>query len=279
MNEEVNQNSIDTHVDRMRQYYNGYKFRTTKDDGIYSTNLCLDYLQQLLMNYPIPLVDPNNELSKSLLMFIGNHPDSIPLLAQLLENNEMPFHHTEIQASLCLADLIDNRSQSNLSLQSFLFYAGALTFADKPGFLCMPNVIVTKTIIECIIQLCHICTSSHVFKDAVNDLVANDNISSLCYYLEECLKNMIKQGNLRSDNELVTKMLFHSSLSTIPRYLSDTEVEVPTISVYGQKVQQANGYVDLLIAEAKPASHGAMPKRFIIEFKTKGVNYLNLPNR
>ena len=52
----------------MREYYNGYKFRTTEDDGVYNTNMCLDYLQRLLMKRSLQLVDPNNELSESVLM-------------------------------------------------------------------------------------------------------------------------------------------------------------------------------------------------------------------
>ncbi|RUS16035.1 hypothetical protein BC937DRAFT_91677 [Endogone sp. FLAS-F59071] len=240
--------SVDTHLEQMRKYYNGYKFRTTNDDGIYNTNLCLDYLQRLSMGDPLQLVDPNNELSESVLMFIGRHPDSILLLIELLVTKQIPFE--AIRQNIRLPDLVNVDSQGVDFLKSFLFYFGALTFTDQPGLFRLPNTVITKTIIKRVLQLCNIQTGSAAFRNA----------------------EWIKLGNLLDDRELVTKTVFHVFLTMIPRYLNDTEVPV---KIDGTKT----GYLDLLIAETKPASAGARPKRFVFEFKSKGINFLELPNQ
>ena len=181
----------------------------------------------------------------------------------------------KIHTSLRLADFADNRGNSIVPLQSFLFYLEALTFGDKPGILRVPNIVVTDTIIQRVNQLCHINTELDDFKMATNKLLTQDSIESLCFYLEGKFKDLIKRGNFARHNELVTKMLFHSCLSRIPHFLSDTEVRVPQISVSGRRVPGKHGYINLLIAEAKPATNG-MRKRFVIEIKNKGINYLDL---
>ena len=87
------------------------------------------------------------------------------------------------------------------------------------------------------------------------------------------LKEWIKKGNLYDDRELVTKVMFHVSLSVIPNYLNETEVP---INIYGDRVRVNTHYADLLIAETRPVSDGAKKNRFIFEFKCKGVNFLDL---
>jgi len=272
MSEEERQNAVNAHLEQMRDYYNGYKFGTVEGGGVYNTNLCLDYLQRLLIGDPFHLIDPNNELSESVLMFIGKHVDSTSLLAELLETKQTPY--IEIQQNIRLLDLANIDNQSITFLKSFLFYFGALTFADRSGYLRLPNVVVTKTIVERVLQLCAIRISSSAFQKAVRDLTKHDNIDSLCSYLEPRLKDWIKRGNLSDDRELVTKVMFQASLSTIPHYLSETEVHVP--KVYSHKQYTSSGYIDLLLVETKPISVGGRPKRFVFEFKCKGVNFLDL---
>jgi hypothetical protein len=55
MTDKEKQNVINIHLNQMHEYYNGYKFGTMGIDKIYSTNLCLDYLQCLLIGDPLQL--------------------------------------------------------------------------------------------------------------------------------------------------------------------------------------------------------------------------------
>jgi hypothetical protein len=270
--EEAKREAIEKHLELMRQYYNGYKFRATDDGGVYCTNLCLDYLQRLLMGFPLRLVDPNNELSEGVLTFIGRHPDSITILVGLLESGQTPFVGN-IQENLRLMDLANIENQSDLFIKSMLFYFGALTFAERPGTLCLPNVVVKKTIVERVLQLSAIGKSSDAFRSAINKLLVDNEIEPLCCYLEPRLKEWIKLGNLYDDRELVTKVMFQVSLSTIPNYFGETEVAIPVVNVHGEKA----GFADLLLAETTSSSSKTTLKRFIFEFKCKGVNFLDLP--
>ncbi|RUS12616.1 hypothetical protein BC937DRAFT_87409 [Endogone sp. FLAS-F59071] len=138
----------------------------------------------------------------------------------------------------------------------------SLTYTDEPSILRLPNTVVVKTIIERVLQLCNIHTSSNAYRNAVNQLITNDKLDFLCSYLEPKVKEWIKLGNLYDDRKLVTKVIFQVSLSTIPHYFNP-------VKVYDKK----EGYVDLLLVEIKPASAGAKPKRFVFEFKCKGVNF------
>ncbi|CAI2197818.1 6687_t:CDS:2, partial [Funneliformis geosporum] len=59
----------------------------------------------------------------------------------------------------------------------------------------------------------------------------------------------------------------------IPNHLVDTEV---SIKVYRKEVKKSDTlYADLLIVEVEPADN-AKRNRFIFEFKSKGVNFLDL---
>ncbi|RUS17351.1 hypothetical protein BC937DRAFT_90086 [Endogone sp. FLAS-F59071] len=80
-----------------------------------------------------------------------------------------------IQQNIRLADLVNVSSQETDFLKSFLLYFGALTFTDQPSLLRLPNTVVTKTIIERVLQLCNIRTSLDAFRNAVNELITKDN--------------------------------------------------------------------------------------------------------
>ncbi|KAF8971988.1 hypothetical protein BGZ46_010181 [Entomortierella lignicola] len=91
--------------------------------------------------------------------------------------------------------------------------------------------------------------------------------------LQPRLKEWIKRGNFGDDRELVTKVMFQISLSTIPQFLSDTEVAVPKIKATSQKYYTPTGYIDLLLVETRKPNKN--PRRILFEFKCKGVSYLN----
>lgn len=150
-----------------------------------------------------------------------------------------------------------------------------MTFTNDSKLLRVPNALVTETIINQACRL-HKINTAIAFKTAVEDLIANNRIDLLCSYLEPKLKDWIKRGNLHDDRELVIKAIFQVSLSVLPSFFSDTEVSVPIINVRGKKQYTRSGYIDLLEVETKPVSSGAKPKRFVFEFKSKGVNYLEL---
>ncbi|KAF9085347.1 hypothetical protein BGX27_003489, partial [Mortierella sp. AM989] len=276
MNEEEKRVFVEAHIKQMREYYNGYKFRSTTDDnGIFCTNLCLDYLERLLVNRTLRLADPNNELSESVLKFIGRHPDSTSLLVNLLDNNHVSY--SEVQHNIRLQDLANFQNLDQSFLKSFLFYFGALTYSEQPNMLKIPNKVVARTIIERVLQLSAISIDSNAYKKAIDDLIKLNDIRPLCSYLEPKMKDWIKLGNLYDDKELVTKIMFQVSLSAMPRYLNDTEVSVPIINVDCKKAHIGNGYIDLIIAEVKDTTQETKPKkRFVFEFKCKGVNFLSL---
>ena len=265
---EEKQNFIKFHFEQIHIIYNEYKYWHTQDSGIYCTNICLNYLQQVLDDKPIGI---NNELNDSILRFVGKYPYSRLLLAKLLGNQQTSF--TAIQQQFRLTDLNDVDQQNTEFLESLLFYFGWLTFADEPHYLRLPNIVVIKPIIHRIINLCSIDTNSQEFKRAVENLIHHHDISTLCLYLQSKLKEWIKRGNLYDDRELVTKVMFHVSLSTIPNYLNETEVP---INIYSDRVLIKTCYADLLIAETRPASDGVKQNRFIFEFKCKGINFLDL---
>ncbi|RUS21686.1 AAA-ATPase-like domain-containing protein [Endogone sp. FLAS-F59071] len=58
LTDEEKQKFVDDHLEQMRKYYNGYKFRATTEDGVFNTNLCLDYLQRMSMDDPLQLSTP-----------------------------------------------------------------------------------------------------------------------------------------------------------------------------------------------------------------------------
>ncbi|KAF9201189.1 hypothetical protein BGZ49_008578 [Haplosporangium sp. Z 27] len=271
MSLEEKENTVKIHMEKMREYYNGYKFEPSIDKEVYNTNLRLDYQQRLLMGDPIQLVDSNNELNESVLKFIGRHSDSTWLLAELLEKKEIRF--ASIQTSIRLQDLANIENNDTQFIKSFLFYFGALTFSDRPGWLMIPNTVVTKTIVERVLKPCTINTDSNAYRKAISDLIDKEDIGSLCQYLQPRLKEWIKRGNFGDDRELVTKVMFQISLSTIPQFLSDTEVAVPKIKATSQKYYTPTGYIDLLLVETRRPNKN--PRRIVFEFKCKEVSYLN----
>lgn len=111
-------------------------------------------------------------------------------------------------------------------------------------------------------------------KNAINDLINNHNIESLCLYVERKLKELIKKGNLYDDRELVTKVLFHALfLDNIPNHSVETEVP---INDYRDEIKESSTlYADLLIVEVKSINN-AKKNRVVLEFKNKGVNFLDL---
>jgi len=273
--EDEKQNFIDSHHKQIRLYYNGYRFEPTQDSGVYCTNLCLTYLSQLLAGHRIDFVDPNHEINDSILGLIAKRPDSFALLAELLDKGQTEYNHDTIQNGFRLSYFRDMQADSIDYLKSFLVYVGSLTFSKDRGFLCVPNFVVHQTIIKRINQIFRINTESHAFKAAIDQFLTKDSIELLCTYLEEKFRSMIKKGNLGEHNELVTKTIFHSSLSRTPYLLSDTEVEVPKTNICGQRVLGKNGYIDLLTVDPKPVT-GKKPRRYVIGFKNKGVKYLDL---
>src|SRR5689334_14001364 len=78
-----NKNGINTHLQYMEDHYDGYKFSQFGEGGIYNSNLCLDYLQNLLTGKPIQLVGTNNELGPGIMKFIDNRTGSAMLLSEL----------------------------------------------------------------------------------------------------------------------------------------------------------------------------------------------------
>ncbi|CAG8696728.1 15029_t:CDS:2 [Funneliformis caledonium] len=263
---------IEFHLKKISDNYYGYNFCHTKEDnGIYCTKLSLDYLQHLLDDKPMGHVKSDNDLNDSVLRFIEKNPNLRLLFSELLVTRQTSYNI--IEENFRLFDLNDAVNQNPEFLKSFLFYFGGLTFEKKSQHLCVPNVTIMKTIIHRIINLCNIDTNSQDFKHAVNNLIHHHKIDTLCSYLQLKLKEWIKRGNLKDDRELVTKVMFHVSLSAIPNYLNDTEVP---IVIYGHKMEANICYADLLIVETRPVSDGAKKSRFIFEFKCKGVNFLDL---
>ncbi|KAG0007418.1 hypothetical protein BGZ80_004683, partial [Entomortierella chlamydospora] len=170
--------TINSHVDQMREYYNGYRFAPIKNNDvyntIYSTNLCLDYLQRLLKGDPLELADSNNGLNEGVLQFIGRHPDSLFLLAGLLENKETSC--ADIKSGIKLADLTNVEKMDKDHLKSFLFYVGGLTFSSSRDKFVVPNAVMTKAIIERVLQLCSISTNSDAHKEAIKNFFDSDDV-------------------------------------------------------------------------------------------------------
>ncbi|RHZ82144.1 hypothetical protein Glove_114g106 [Diversispora epigaea] len=69
--DEEKQNFIKFHLKQIRIIYNKYKYEYTQDSGIYYTNVCLNYLQNLLDGKQI---GNSNELDDNMLRFVGKYP-------------------------------------------------------------------------------------------------------------------------------------------------------------------------------------------------------------
>lgn len=138
-------------VDRMREYYNGYRFSPDSESRVYNPAMCLYYLSSLRRRgkEPVLMVDPTSapDLSKIGGIFdLAYHQDLVDIVdaAMTGKSSELPLGAISPAVNLNSAERF-----SRNDLLSVLFFMGYLTYsAEAYNELVCPNKAIRLQFFE-----------------------------------------------------------------------------------------------------------------------------------
>ncbi len=243
-------------IERMRAYYNGYKFNRRSHVSVFNSSMALYYLLHLRDEgeEPDDLLDPavSSDLSKidGILKFAD--PDELEeVIRNSLLRKSINFESISAAINLNAKDKLSKKD-----LLSALIYLGYLTYSEDGNDLVIPNRVIGQQFYDyyCqrILKLSSVSFYKNEFEASYRELLAGNPqqfISIVCDKFNST-NGIHRSAHLR-ESDFVT--LFQSSLFFSNDYAVRAEAEA-----FGR----AKGYTDLVFF-AKSKEHCS----YVFEFK------------
>ena len=252
---------LSTVLERLRNWYNGYKFSIKAKTRVYNSNMVLYFAYNFLYNedYPEDLLDPNiasdyNKIRKS-FKIKNKEEEHLKYLDELIKTG------TISSGLVRLYDLAKRFDKSDFI--SLLFYQGIVTILDNDFdkiIFQMPNYVIKQLYFQyfynIILERSKLVGKGVDIQSKIIELGRKANISPLIKYTEEVLQELSTRDKQNFDEKHL-KAIFTSVLHISNIYHIKNELEV-------KKSETEKGYIDLLLLKRPPFE----PKfQFVVEFK------------
>ncbi|MDG4550842.1 MAG: AAA family ATPase [Candidatus Contendobacter sp.] len=247
-------------LDLMRDFYNGYRFSSQRDERVYNPTLALYFLKHLGRHgaYPPRLLDDNLAMDRNRIQYVARLPHGEALVNRALDP-ATPLTVAQLVNRFGVRDMLTAPRTPDF-LATLLYYFGVLTLAGRDALgklvLTIPNQVIRKLYVERLQeQVLPDYTNQEQRQAVVERFYATGDLDSLCDFLEQTYFKIFDNRDLRWSNELVVKTAFLVTLFNDAFYLMDSE---PALG---------RGYGDLLL-RVRPDMRQYALLDHLLEFKT-----------
>jgi len=213
----------------MRRFYNGSKFSTDAECGVYNSNMVWFFLYSILSTkkYPNPIIDKNiaSDYSKIGTIFsLNTSTETVNAINSIIYNGEVSAELTE--------QFTFQRDFSTNDVISLLFYNGLLTVKSSElgnVIFTIPNYVIKelywKFIAERFAKQAEITVNTLELRTAVQQMALEGKIDLYMAIINNTMKQLSNR-DLQNFDEKYVKMLFMAFASLSPIYYKKSEYEV-----------------------------------------------------
>ncbi len=259
---------VDTALNLMRDFYNGYRFTSQREERVYNPTLALYFLKRLVEDgvFPERLLDDNLAMDRNRIQYVARLPHGETLVNAALNDAE-PLAVAQLINRFGVQDMLTAPRDPDF-LATLLYYFGVLTLAGRDALgklqLAIPNQVIRKLYVERLQEQ----TLPHYEQQeqrqrVVERFYATGDLGPLCDLLERTWFQVFDNRDLRWSNELVIKTAFLAVLFNDAFYVMDSE---PALG---------RGYGDLLL-RVRPDMRQYALLDHLLEFKALSLKAVGL---
>ncbi|MDG4552474.1 MAG: AAA family ATPase [Candidatus Contendobacter sp.] len=255
-------------LDLMRDFYNGYRFSSQRDERVYNPTLALYFLKHLGRHgaYPPRLLDDNLAMDRNRIQYVARLPHGEALVNRALDP-ATPLTVAQLVNRFGVRDMLTAPRTPDF-LATLLYYFGVLTLAGRDALgklaLTIPNQVIRKLYVERLQeQVLPDYTDQEQRQAVVERFYATGDLGPLGDFLEQRYFQVFDNRDLRWSNELVVKTAFLATLFNDAFYLMDSE---PALG---------RGYGDLLL-RVRPDMRQYALLDHLLEFKAVSLKAVGL---
>jgi hypothetical protein len=219
---------VETALNLMRDFYNGYRFSSRLEDRIYNPTLALYFLKRLAEDgvFPEQLLDDNLAMDRNRIQYVARLPHGETLINRALNPAE-PLTISQLVNRFGVQDMLTAPKNPDF-LATLLYYFGVLTLAGRDAFgklqLTIPNQVIRKLYVERLQeQLLPAYDDQEQRQQVVERFYSTGDLGPLCELLEQKYFKVFDNRDLRWSNELVVKTAFLVTLFNDAFYIMDSE--------------------------------------------------------
>jgi hypothetical protein len=255
-----NGHDVNSGMELLRTYYNGYTFGSEPGEKIYNPTMALYFLEHYQKHgeYPRQMLDANLATDEAKLEFVAGLPRGRQLLLDITRESE-PVTITSISNRFGVAEMISDVGKTHDFVVSFLYYFGVLSVAGITAEgqleLRVPNLVVRGLYVNGIARF--LLPDPGIRDDgrsAAEKAFTKGDIGPLCEFVESRYFQVFRNRDYRWANELTVKTAFLTLLYDDVRFIMDSERET------------RRGYADLTMI-VRPDMRKYALLDVLIEFK------------
>ncbi|HOW75455.1 MAG TPA: AAA family ATPase [Candidatus Competibacteraceae bacterium] len=219
---------VETAVTLMRDFYNGYRFTSQREERVYNPTLALYFLKRLAEDgvFPEQLLDDNLAMDRNRIQYVARLPHGETLVNQALNEAE-PLAVAQLVNRFGVQDMLTAPRNPDF-LATLLYYFGVLTLAGRDALgklqLAIPNQVIRKLYVERLQeQMLPRYEDQEQRQKVVERFYATGDLGPLCELLEQTYFKVFDNRDLCWSNELVVKTAFLVVLFNDAFYLMDSE--------------------------------------------------------
>ena len=251
---------VDTALDLMRDFYNGYRFSPHRGERLYNPTLALYFLKRLAEDgqYPEQLLDDNLAMDRNRIQYVARLPHGETVVNRALNPAE-PLAVAELANRFGVQDMLTAPRDPDF-LASLLYYFGVLTLAGQNALgklqLTIPNQVIRKLYVERLQeQLLPDYIDQEQRQQVVEQFYRTGDLEPLGDFIEQRYFKVFDNRDLRWSNELVVKTAFMVTLFNDTFYVMDSELALE------------RRYADLLL-RVRPDMRQYALRDHLLEFKS-----------
>ncbi|MDG4549429.1 MAG: AAA family ATPase [Candidatus Contendobacter sp.] len=259
---------VETALDLMRDFYNGYRFTSQREERVYNPTLALYFLKRLAEDgaFPERLLDDNLAMDRNRIQYVARLPHGETLVNRALNERE-PLAVAQLVNRFGVQDMLTAPRDPDFLL-TLLYYFGVLTLVGRDALgklqLAIPNQVIRKLYVERLReQALPRYEDQEQRQVVVERFYATGDLGPLCDFLEQTYFKVFDNRDLRWSNELVVKTAFLVTLFNDAFYRMDSE---PALG---------RGYGDLLL-RVRPDMRQYALLDHLLEFKAVGLKAVEL---
>ncbi|MDG4598034.1 MAG: AAA family ATPase [Candidatus Contendobacter sp.] len=259
---------VDAALDLMRDFYNGYRFTSQREERVYNPTLALYFLKRLVEDgaFPERLLDDNLAMDRNWIQYVARLPHGETLVNATLNDAE-PLAVAQLVNRFGVLDMLTAPRDPDF-LATLLYYFGVLTLAGRDALgkqqLTIPNQVIRKLYVERLREQTLPRYEDQEQRQRVAErFYATGDLGPLCGLLEQTWFKVFDNRDLRWSNELVIKTAFLAVLFNDAFYVMDSE---PALG---------RGYGDLLL-RVRPDMRPYALLDHLLEFKTVTLKAVGL---
>ena len=259
---------VETALDLMRDFYNGYRFTSQREEQVYNPTLALYFLKRLAEDsaFPERLLDDNLAMDRNRIQYVARLPHGETLVNRALNERE-PLAVAQLVNRFGVQDMLTAPKSPDF-LVTLLYYFGVLTLAGRDALgklqLTIPNQVIRKLYVERLQEQVLPDYDDQARRQAVVErFYTTGDLGPLCDFLEQTYFKVFDNRDLRWSNELAVKIAFLVTLFNDAFYLMDSE---PALG---------RGYGDLLL-RVRPDMRQYALLDHLLEFKAVSLKTVGL---